>query len=52
LDSGHQTCTPCIGRVVLKERLDHTSGSNVAALEDCTMPAYQFSVREPGCNSA
>jgi hypothetical protein len=55
LDLGHQAYTPCIGRVVLKERLDHTSeGSNVVALENCTMPAHQFSgfmvsVRVPGC---
>jgi hypothetical protein len=52
LDLGHQAYSPCIGRLVLKERLDHTSeGSNVVALENCTMPAHQFSglIRLPGC---
>jgi hypothetical protein len=42
LDSGHQACTPCIGRAVPKVRLHHTSeSSNVAVLEDC-IPAYDF----------
>lgn len=38
LDPGHQACTPCMGRVMLKAKFDHTYERSTAALENCTRP--------------